>query len=164
MIPAEDTNLQHKQKSIPTSDCVDVVPQVFVYSVPISLQTDERRAQDLLLFMMSDSLIQSIKKKNLPVFPYMVRYVETAVRIYLCSLHSIIETFKSLSVSKINPEKVTAHFFIFSLSRGVITCWSLNCRRQCSNCSSLLSSAFPSFCSTCRIERYISKAAAATKC
>lgn len=57
MIPAEDTNLQHKQKSIPTSDCVDVVPQVFVYSVPISLQTDERRAQDLLLFMMSDSLI-----------------------------------------------------------------------------------------------------------
>ena len=45
MIPAEDTNLQHKQKSIPTSDCVDVVPQVFVYSVPISLQTDKRCAR-----------------------------------------------------------------------------------------------------------------------
>lgn len=49
MIPAEDTNLQHKQKSIPTSDCVDVVPQVFVYSVPISLQADERCARVSLL-------------------------------------------------------------------------------------------------------------------
>lgn len=33
---------------------------------------------------------------------------------------------------------------------SVITCWSLNCRRQRSNWSSLLSSVFPSFCRTCR--------------
>lgn len=43
MRPAEDTNpqLRYKLKAL-TSYCVNVVPQVLVYSVPISLHVDER--------------------------------------------------------------------------------------------------------------------------